>query len=323
VPRAALGVIAGLFAGVLFLASNVAALHDPQPHGVPIAISGAPESALPLPAGYTVSRVGDVEAAVRRREAYGGLDVARGQIVVASANGFQASMTIEQVLTKAAPKAGVTRPRTVDAVPLQPGDPRGLSLQQIVLGTIIGGFMMGVLTAQLALGEPLWQRGLAYAGFGALFGLLGALVLDPLLGVLTGHFAALWACIGVTALAIALSVGALARLLGQYGLPLALVTFLIVGNPSAGASSPTEFLPGFYRAVGPWLPPNADTRVLLGSTYFDAAVLGPALVLAAWVIVPAAVLVAVDRRHGSRRALAHDAAGAAADRADREPAAIG
>jgi hypothetical protein len=231
-------------------------------------------------------------------------------------------MAIEQALTKAAPAAGVARARTLDAVPLQSGDPRGLSLQQIVLGTIIGGFMMGVLTAQLALGEPLWQRNLAYGGFGVLFGLLGAVVIDPLLGVLTGHFAALWICIGVTALAIALSVGALARLLGQVGVPVALVTFLIVGNPSAGASSPTEFLPDFYRAVGPWLPPNADTRMLLGSTYFDAGVLGPALVLAAWVLIPAAVLLAVDRRRGSRRALAYDAAGAAADRAEREPAAI-
>jgi hypothetical protein len=321
VPRAAIGVIAGVFVGVLFLASNVAALHDPRPHGVPIAISGAPANALPLPAGYTVTRVGNVDDAVQRREAYGGLDMEAGQIVVASANGFQASMTIEQALTEAAPKAGVARPQTVDAVPLQGGDPRGMSLQQIVLGTIIGGFMMGVLTAQLALGEPLWQRGIAYAGFGALFGLLGALVLDPLLGVLTGHFVVLWICIGVTALAIALPVGALARALGQLGLPLAALTFLIVGNPSAGASAPTEFLPAFYRAVGPWLPPNADTRVLLGSTYFDADVLGPALILAAWVLVPATVLFAVDRRRGSRRALAHDAARSAADRADREPAA--
>jgi hypothetical protein len=199
----------------------------------------------------------------------------------------------------------------IDAVPLQPGDPKGLSLQQIVLGTIIGGFMMGVLTAQLALGEALWRRVAAYLGFGLAFGLLGALVLDPLLGVLTGHFFVVSACIGVTALAIATSVGALARLLGQPGLPLAALAFLIVGNPSAGASAPTEFLPGFYRAVGPWLPPNADASALLGSTYFDAPLRWPLLVLAAWIVVPGALLIAVDRRRGARPALAHDASRAA------------
>jgi hypothetical protein len=322
-PRTAIPVIAGLFAGVLFLASNVAALHDPQPHGAPVAISGAPPAALQRALGpaYDVSEAGDAERALRTREAYGGIDVAAGTVVTASANGYQASMAIEQALAKAAPQAGVVNPRPVDAVPLQPGDPRGLSLQQIVLGTILGGFLMGVLTAQLALGEPLSRRALAYAGFGALFGLLGALVIDPLLGVLTGHFVAVWVCIGATALAIAVSVGAFARLLGQAGLPVAALAFLILGNPSAGASSPTEFLPALYRAVGPWLPPHAIASALLGSTYFDADLLRPALVLAAWIAIPGAALLIVDRARGSRRALAYDAAGAAADRADREQAA--
>jgi hypothetical protein len=57
---------------------------------------------------------------------------------------------------------------------------------------------------------------------------------------------------------------------------------------------------------------------LTGSTYFDASLLQPALVLAAWIVIAAAVLIALDRRRGSRRALAYDAAGAATDRADRE-----
>jgi hypothetical protein len=310
-------VLAGLFIGVAFLASNVAALHDPRPHDVPVAVAGAPAAKLQAaldarePGGYLVSEVPDVARAVRRREAYAGLDASRGVVVTAGANGYQATTTLAQTLASAAADLGFKQAGVVDAVPLQPGDPKGLSLQQIVLGTIIGGFMMGVLTAQLALGEALWRRVAAYVGFGAAFGLLGALVLDPLLGVLTGHFFAVWACIGVTALAIATSVGALARLLGQAGLPLAALVFLIVGNPSAGASAPTEFLPGFYRAVGPWLPPNADASTLLGSTYFDAPLHWPLLVLAAWIVVPGALLIAVDRRRGARPALAHDASRAA------------
>ena len=182
----------------------------------------------------------------------------------------------------------------------------------------MGAFLMGVLTAQLALGEPLWQRGLAYTGFGVAFGALTAVVVDPLLGVLTGHFLWVWLSAGVTALAIAISVGALARLLGQLGLPIAALTFLIVGNPSAAASSPTEYLPGFFRTVGPYLPPNADAAALLGGTYFDADLTRPALVLAAWIVIPGTVLLVVDRRRGRRRALAHDAAASAADREDRD-----
>jgi len=106
----------------------------------------------------------------------------------------------------------------------------------------MGSFLMGVLTAQLALGEPLWQRGLAYVGFGVLFGLLAALVVDPGLNVLTGHFVWVWLCAGVTALAIALPVGALARVLGQAGLPLAALAFLIVAiHPPARPRRPSSF----------------------------------------------------------------------------------
>jgi hypothetical protein len=316
-PRPLIPVIAGLFMGIAFMASNVAALHDPRPHNVPVAVSGAPAARLQtaldqrVPGGYEVSAVPDVRRDVQRRQAYGGLDARRGVVVVAGANGYQATSTIAQTLTSAASGLGFAKAGVVDAVPLQPGDPKGLSLAQIVLGTIIGGFMMGVLTAQLVLGEALWRRVAAYVGFGIAFGGLGALTLDTVLGVFTGHFFVLWACIGVTALAIATSVGAFARLLGQAAIPLAALVFLIVGNPSAAAAAPTAFLPGFYRTIGPWLPPNADTNALLGSTYFDATLVRPLLVLAAWIVIPGALLIALDRRRGARPALAHDASKAA------------
>jgi hypothetical protein len=316
-PRPLIPVLAGLFMGIAFMASNVLALRDPRPHDVPVAVRGAPAARLQAaldrrdPGGYEVSEVPDVTGEVRRRQAYGGLDASRGVVVVAGANGYQATTAMAQTLTAAASDLGFKQAGIVDAVALQSGDPKGLSLAQIVLGTIIGGFMMGVLTAQLALGEALWRRIAAYLGFGVAFGLLGAVVLDTVLGALTGHFFVLWACIGVTALAISTSVGALARLFGQAGIPIAALVFLIIGNPSAAAAAPTAFLPGFYRTVGPWLPPNADTNTLLGSTYFDATLVRPLLVLAAWIVVPSAILIALDRRRGARPALAHDASRAA------------
>src|SRR3954464_2166993 len=45
-PRVVIPILVGLFAGVLFVASNVTAQHDPQPHDVPIAVSGEPATAL-------------------------------------------------------------------------------------------------------------------------------------------------------------------------------------------------------------------------------------------------------------------------------------
>jgi hypothetical protein len=324
VPRTVIPVLAGLLAGLLFVTANVAALRAPQPHGVPIGIEGAPAEPLQRaldgeqPGGYVVARVANAVAAVRHRDAYAAVDATAGELVTGGANGATTAMTLEQALATAATAVGVQAPRTRDVAPLKGGDPRGLSLPQIVLGTIIGGFLMGVLTAQLVLGEPLWQRLTAYAGFAVAFGFLAAVVLDPVLGALSGHFALVWLWVSVTSGAIAISVGAAARLLGQAGVPLAMVAFLVLGNPSAGASAPTEFLPGLFRTVGPWLPPNAAASGLLGTTYFDADVLRPGLVLGLWIAAALAVLTIVDRRRGSRRALAYDAAGAATDRADRD-----
>ena len=74
-----------------------------------------------------------------------------------------------------------------------------------------------------------------------------------------------------------------------------------------------------YRTVGPYLPPNAVAQGLLASTYFEhATIVRPVLVLAAWGLAAAAVIVVLDRTQGSRKALAYAAAGAASGRADRE-----
>jgi hypothetical protein len=218
------------------------------------------------------------------------------------------------------------RPGTsgIATLALRSGDPRGFSLQQVVLGTIIAGFLSGVLMAQLALGEPLWQRGLAWAAFAVVFGVLVALVIGPVLEILTGHFVAIALWLGASALVISLVVTTSARLTGQFGIPLAMLVFLILGNPSAGASAPTEYLPWLYRTVGPYLPPNAAAQGLLAGTYFrHAAILRPVLVLAVWGLAAVVVVVLLDRTRGSRKALAHDAAGAASDRADREPQPVG
>jgi hypothetical protein len=277
--------------------ANVWALHDPRPHGVPVAgLSPGP--------GYTAVAVDDPRAAVRRREVY----AARGEdgrLYFAGANG----QTVNRELVRG---EAVT-----DVVPLAAGDPNGMSLAQVVLGTILGGFLTGVLMAQLALGAPLWQRWLGYLAFGAGFGLLLAVVTSALAVLPPGSFLLTWAWCGATAATISVTVGALARMLGQPGIPLAMLAVLIVGNPSAGAQAPAEYLPWLFRTVGPYLPPNALASGLTGTTYFEASVLRPVLVLVLWAGLAALALSVLDRTRGSRRALAYDAASAADEREDR------
>jgi hypothetical protein len=235
-------------------------------------------------------------------------------VLTASANGFNAATTIQQALTTAAKPLGIgSPPKPQDLVALQGGDPVGLSLQQVVLGTILGGFMMGVLSAQLALNEPLRVRVPLRLGFGLVFGGLVAVLVGPVIGVFNGHFGWTWLWLGAAAWVISTVVAALADLAGNLGIMVAYLLMLVVGNPSAAANLPSEFLPGFYRVVGPYLPPHAAANGLLGTTYFHADVLRPAIVLGAWGLLALAALYLVDRFRGRRTPLAYGAAQAAAD----------
>jgi hypothetical protein len=309
VPRPALPVLAGLVLGVLFVTANVWALHDPQPHAVPIAIyAGAPAeieariAAVPF-SDFELHRVPSPRDAVRRHEAYYGYGFRASYY--AGANG--------QTVNKGLPLSRESE----DVAPLAEGDPNGTSLSQIVLGTILGGFLTGVLMAQLALGVPLWQRTVAYLGFAVVFGSLVAVVVSAIDVLPPGSWLAAWIWSTATALTIVVVVGALARVAGQAGIPLAMLLLLILGNPSAGASVPVEYLPWLFRTVGPYLPPNALGTGLIGTTYFDADVLRPILVLAVWALAASLALGFLDRSHGSRRALAYDAAAAADETEDR------
>jgi hypothetical protein len=326
-PRILIAAIAGVIAGLLFITGNVVALHDPTPHEAPVAVAGAPAQRLQAvlersqPGAFSVVPAGGAAGArrlIRGREAYGALVVEGGEatVLTAGAGGFNAATTIQTALTQAAQPLGLPQPQAKDVVPLQTGDPLGVSLQQVVLGTIMGGFLVGVLSAQLALNEPLKVRIPVRIGFGVVFGALAALVLGPVTGVLTGHFLWCWLWLGVAAWVISSTVAALADVLGQPGVLVGFVVLLVVGNPSAAANGPTEFLPGFFRVVGPYLPPNAAAAGLLGTTYFDASVLRPALVLGGWGACALLTIVTWERRRGRRQPLAYAAAGAAADRSD-------
>jgi hypothetical protein len=79
------------------------------------------------------------------------------------------------------------------------------------------------------------------------------------------------------------------------GIGLAVLLFVVLGNPSAGGVYPPPLLPPFWRAIGSWLPNGAGTSAARSIAYFDATNLtGPLLVLSAWAVLGfAGVLVAV------------------------------
>ena len=324
----------GLVLGVLllqvaFIASYVGAFHDPTPHDVTIGVVAPDAEAVvarlaaldgtPLAA----EAVAD-EAGARDRVISGDLtaafvvgpdaaDGARDSLIVASGAGSSLVTAVEQVLTGVETQQGRTIDVT-DVVPLESGDARGLTGFYLVIGWLVGGYLVASLLGVAKGARPATARRAAIrlaaaVPYAVLSGLGGALVVDPLLGALTGHFWGLWGLGTLLVLSAATVTMALQVLAGTLGIGLTVLLFVVLGNPSAGGAYQTELLPTFWRVLGTWIPNGAGTTAVRRIVYFpDQSVTGQVLLVTAYAVVGAAVtLVATARHHGLGAARARSA----------------
>lgn len=195
-----------------------------------------------------------------------------------------------------------------DAVPLAPGDAEGLSSFYLVIGWCVGGYLVASILGISAGSRPAnTARALIRLGALALYsiaaGVGGALIVGPVLHALPGST---WGLIGLGTLVV-FGVGAftmaLQCLFGIVGIGLAVLLFVVLGNPSAGGVFPPPLMPAFWRAIGAWFPNGAGTDVARSIAYFGATGIAvPLMVLTAWAVVGVAVtLVAVAYRPGRER----------------------
>ncbi|UDY23659.1 ABC transporter permease [Nocardioides sp. Kera G14] len=315
-----------LVAGVLlvqiaFIASYVGAFHHPSPHRIevgvvaPTAQAGAVRDQLNAADGTPLSaRVVADEASARKQIRRGDLvavlvaDPAstRDTLLVASARGTSLQTAVEQLATAAESKQGRSF-TTTDVVPLQSGDARGLSGFYLVIGWLVGGYLVASLLGVAKGARPAnLRRAVIRLGamlpYAVLSGLTGALVVDQLLGALTGHFWALAAVGTLLVLSSATVTMALQVLAGTIGIGLTVLLFVVLGNPSAGGAYQFELLPALWRTVGQWLPNGAGTTALREIVYFDGhGAAGHVWLIAAWAVVGAAITLVAS---GMRRSAA-------------------
>ncbi|WP_067469090.1 DUF3533 domain-containing protein [Actinomadura macra] len=308
-PRS-LGLVAGVLALQLgFILSYIGALHSPTPHRIPVAV------VAPAPAaGQVVATLDGLEGdPVRARTAASEQDArrlimdrtvdaaiivdARGTtdtLLVASAGGPAVSTTAEQIAGRLE-GAQHRQVRVVDIRPPGAKDGRGLSSFYLILGWVIGGYLAAAILGLAGGARPANPRRSvirlgALAVYAVLSGLGGVVVAGPLLGALTGHFFALWAVGTLVVFATAAATAAFQTLLGIIGIGVAILLFVVLGNPSAGGVYPTSLLPAFWRAIGEWLPTGAATTAVRNVVYFSGHDIAHALwVLAAYAIAGTAV----------------------------------
>jgi hypothetical protein len=335
----------GIVLGVLllqlgFILSYVGAFHHPQPHRIPLAVVApaglAQQTADQLNAvpGGPVRATVVADAAVARDlvrhdtssaallvDPHGDTDT----LLVSSAGGASVAGAVTGVV-QAAEAAHGRQLTSQDVVPLQGGDGRGLTGFYLVIGWIVGGYLVAALLGMVAGPRPAGPRRAllrlaAVVPYAVASGLGGALIVGPLLGALTGHLVALWALGTLLVFTAAAVTVALQALFGVLGIGLTVLIFVVLGNPSAGGAYQPALLPPFWRVISAALPNGAGTEAVRRIVYFPAhAATGPVLVIAGWALI--AVLVALAAVAGRRVARTGRRVGRS-DRAAPVPARAG
>ncbi|MEZ0090498.1 ABC transporter permease [Streptacidiphilus sp. EB129] len=323
--RAALLVVGVLLLQLGFIVSYVGALHHPYPHRAALAVVAPPEASdqvvgqlNALPKQVLDARAVTDEAAARQQirdqKVYAALLIepagTRDTMLVASASGPALSTAMQQIITGVERSQG----RTVvveDVVPLDPGDAEGLTSFYLAVGWCVGGYLVASILGISAGARPAnRKRAVIRLGTLALYsvaaGIGGTLIVVPILHALPGNVWALWGVGTLVVFGVGAVTMALECLFDVVGIGLAVLLFVVLGNPSAGGVFPPPLMPPFWRVIGPWLPNGAGTSAARSIAYFDGtAMTGPLLVLAGWAVVGVVVSLVVTsiRPRGGRPAL--------------------
>ncbi|MEV0268630.1 hypothetical protein AB0H43_07635 [Hamadaea sp. NPDC050747] len=293
-----------------FIASYLAAFHEPEPHEVAVVTTNDQVaqqlnglSGDPLKATVVADRAAAVQK-IDDQDAYGAYVVGpqNDELIVASAAGVAVTTTLEEIFGQLARQTG--RKFTVtDVKPLPSGDPRGLSGFYLVVGWTVGGYLVAsALSVSLGARPSTRQRAVvrlgALAAYALVSGIVGAWISYAIVGGMPHHYVGLAALGALLVFGVGAATMALQVVSGIVGIGLAVLLFVILGNPSAGGAYAWPLLPGFWRAIGPWLPPGAGLAAFRSIVYFgNSKLLMPLLVLAAYAVVGAvATLLLAGRR---------------------------
>lgn len=321
--RTFLLVVGVLFIQLGFVLSYVGAFHDPTPYRIPVTVeapaqvSGLVVHELNSIHGQPLDATTVNDTAVGRSLLQHGLTdgvfIVRptsrtDDLLVASAEGAAIAAAIEDIVTKV--EASQHRQAIVmDIVPAQPGDARGLSGFYLVVGWLVGGYLVAALLgiakgSRTATTRRAIIRLMSIVPYAILSGLGGAIIVDPVLGALNGHFVALWWLGALLVYCAAAVTMAFQVLLGVLGIGLTVILFVVLGNPSAGGAYPPPLLPPFWRAISSGLPNGAGVDALRRIVYFNSYRIGGDLLVIAIYTAAGIAVVIVSATFIARRSSA-------------------
>lgn len=309
----------GLLIGTLFIAIFLAAFHSPKPHDLPVGIVGSGRQIETVEQTLDTSSPGMIaftaypsataaQHAVEHRQVYGAYviadDGASARLLYAGANGAGVTNTLQGILGQVAQSSDTTM-RSQDVTPTASGDTRSLSIFYAAFGLVLGSYLFGIVSSQMAPRLPLRRRLASLSVFSVVVGVTGALIAGSTgFSALPGNVAALMSVMVLLALAVGSATLLLMRAAGPAGTLLAPLLLLILGNATSGGTLPPAYLPDGLRPLSEVLPVGLGVRALQGVCYFrgDGYVAGIVL-LAAWALGSVGAVHVINRvaarRHGN------------------------
>lgn len=161
------------------------------------------------------------------------------------------------------------------------GDPFAIVPSLILIPLLVGGYIASTVL-MTATGHAT-GRGRVAILVG--FALVGALLVDLISGLYVWggfpihQFWVLWPILALVIAAVALVASVLQKLLGAAGTLLTIIVLIQFGNPSSGGGNGAPFLPQFWDAIGPFLPPRNALTAIHNTMYFNGHGTTQALVI--------------------------------------------
>ncbi|MGX6601799.1 hypothetical protein ACWKSP_06635 [Micromonosporaceae bacterium Da 78-11] len=285
--------------------------HKAAPHDVPVGLvsSAADRDRLLTLLGRSgafrvtdFDDANDLVTAIRRREVYGGVDIAGYQphLYLASAAGPPAAALLRNTYTAVVQQQTAkeltlladqgdrmsvaraqelnTPPVITDVVPLPTDDVNGASLgfltQALALGGTIASMGLGRLIPRA---KRSWKRGAAHVTILVLYAIgSAAVVLWSMSWFGVGNTADRGEMLGIFSLISLAITGSTAGAVALFGPAGALIgaLYFTLGTVISGASILPEFLPAFGRHVGENLPTGAGVQAVRDDLYFPDAPIG-------------------------------------------------
>ncbi|MBM7457756.1 hypothetical protein [Rhodococcus coprophilus] len=306
-----LGMTAGLgVILVLLLMVFIMPLLKSGAHDLSVGLAGTPavvddfEQALvtAAPDAYAPQRYDseqDLRDAILDREIVGGFVVEDSGVhaLVTSAG----SATISGTLAGTANAIGQVTDSAVtveDVVPLPPSDPTGVGIGGLAFPLVFGGIVPVVAFRKILPRSNGWYLAGLFT-FAVVGGTIVAAVLTYAFGSVDTGFWAVAASVAMGIAALAFPLAGLQKLFGAKGFTIGAMAMMFLGNPLAGISTTSAWLPTGLGAFGQILPPGAAGTLVRSAAYFQGAGgLVAACTLAVWIVVGLALYAVGMRRAG-------------------------